>query len=83
MEQRVFTNSLKEEFCTYVNSRSGKPLKAISERMSKAALHPVSFWGSSEVHLPCGAQGQVQSKPTHSHQARPLDIADFNLLGLI
>ena len=44
MEQRVSTNPLKKEFRTYVNSRSRKPLKAIIERMSKAALHPVSFW---------------------------------------
>ena len=45
MEQRVSINSLKKGFRTYVNSRSGKPLKSISERTSKAALHPVSFFG--------------------------------------
>ena len=37
-------NYLKKEFCMYVNSRSGKPLKDISEQTGKADLHPVSFW---------------------------------------
>ena len=44
MEKTVFSNSLKKELRTYVNIKSGKPLKAISKRTSKAALRPVSCW---------------------------------------
>ena len=51
MEQTVSTNSLGIEFCTFVNSRSGKKPKAIRKRMSKADLIPVSFLVSSEGPL--------------------------------
>ena len=57
MEQRVSMNSLKKGFRTYINSRSGKPLKSISKRTRKAALRLVSFLGSSEVPLLCVVQG--------------------------
>ena len=59
MEQRVTMNDLKKELHTYVNSRSRKPLNDIRKCMSKAYLRPFSFLGSSEVPLPCGAQGRV------------------------
>ena len=45
--------------------------------------NPSFFWVSSEVPPPCVVQDQVQSKPTHPHQARRLNITYFNLLGLI
>ena len=77
-------HKLPQEIIPYVhNSRSGKPLKDISERRSKADLHPIYFLVSSEVTLTCGAQNQVRNKPTHPHQEMLLDISDFNLLGLI
>ena len=57
MEQIFLINFLNKKFRTYVNSRSDKPLKDIRERTSKADLHPVSFWGSSEVTLLYRAQG--------------------------
>ena len=41
MEQRVFMNSINKKFHTYVNSKSGKPIKAISEWMIKADILPV------------------------------------------
>ena len=44
---------------------------------------PSFVLGSSEVPLPCGAQGRVQSKTTHQHQARRMDIVYINILGLI
>ena len=44
MYQRFFTNYLEKKFRTYVSSKSGKPLKNIIKRTSKADLHPVSFW---------------------------------------
>ena len=44
MEDKVFTNYLRKEFCMYVHRKSGKPLKALSKNMSKEALRQVSFW---------------------------------------
>ena len=62
MWQKVFTNYSKKELCTYVNIRSGKPLKATSKRTSNSDLRSVSFLESGEVPLPCGTQGKFRSK---------------------
>ena len=49
MEQIFFTDYLQKYFSMCVNSKSGKPLKAIIERTRMAEVSPVSFWGQVKL----------------------------------
>ena len=60
MELRFSTNPLNKVFRLYSNNRSGKPLKAISEGMSKAALRPFSFF--DQVKFLYLAESKVEFK---------------------